>query len=132
MMTSLLNIVIWPPDVDGIKFFDKDDQAAIHCSFYFSFATWLLLFSWYHQHQEALSTLNSNVFYNEVTMVKLLNLSKAGGLGSSFCFHIFFSKAFLVFGWSFFASGMFWFRHTHSYYWSTLSTKSNKWYVKDL
>ena len=35
MMTSLYNIVILgarAPDVDGIKIFDKDEQAAKHCS----------------------------------------------------------------------------------------------------
>ena len=31
--TSLQNIVISGADVDGIKIFDKDDQAAKHCSF---------------------------------------------------------------------------------------------------
>ena len=29
-MTSLHNIVILGPDVDGIKIFDKDEQAAKH------------------------------------------------------------------------------------------------------
>ena len=31
MMNSLHNIVISGADVDGIKIFDKDDQATKHC-----------------------------------------------------------------------------------------------------
>ena len=52
-MTSLQNIVIsgvqgLAPDVNGIKIFDKDYQAAKHSSF--------ILMLCGHQHQETLST----------------------------------------------------------------------------
>ena len=32
-----------PPDVDGIKIFDKDDQVAKHCSFIVMFCGWSTL-----------------------------------------------------------------------------------------
>ena len=48
---------------------------------------------WPHQHQEALSTQNTNVFSKVI--VTTFNLSETGGLGCPF---FFFNKAFLVLG----------------------------------
>ena len=49
------------PDVDGIKRFDKDDQAAKHF-FILMFGMWPgHLYQKFHQHQETLSTQNNNI-----------------------------------------------------------------------
>ena len=66
MMNSLQNIVILgAKDVDGIKIFDKDDQAIKQCSVILMFCSLIIFIryqkSWSYQHQEALSTWNSNV-----------------------------------------------------------------------
>ena len=59
-----------PPDVEGIKIFDKDDQAAKKCSLYLNVLQPDHLYQnfWSHQHQETLSTWNNNVLqwrYNQ-------------------------------------------------------------------
>ena len=83
-------------DVDGINIFDKDDQAAKHLNkIEQCFVAWLSLCQ--KLHQEAWSTSKNNV-YSEVIMAKTLNLSKVGGLGCPFQFHVFFNKAYLVLG----------------------------------
>ena len=103
-----------PPNAKGIKISDKGDQTAKYCSFYlnvcnlFNFiknfdpinikSLWApeILMSCSECHQ------NQN-FYT-------YQLSKAGGFGCSFWFHIFSNKAFLVLGHFFFMPGVFWFR----------------------
>ena len=64
MMTSLKKHCYFrcsrPPDVDGIKIFDQDDQATKHYSFHLHVLQPGHLYQklWPHQHQEALSTWN--------------------------------------------------------------------------
>ena len=48
------------PDIDGMKIFDKDDQAAKHFSFILMFCG-LIIFIKNFQLQETLNTQNNNV-----------------------------------------------------------------------
>ena len=92
------------PDVDGIKIFEITRPQNINVLQ----PGYLYQKFWSHQHQENLSIWNNNVLqWGHDDLI----LSKAGGLGRPFWFHILFNKAFYVaLGCSFFTPGVFWFR----------------------
>ena len=92
-----------PPDIDGIKFFDKDDQAAKRCFYLNVFQPGHLYQKfWSHQHQEVLSTWNNNVLAVSSSWPKLSTLSKPRGIGCPFDFTSFSTRPVLVLGHSFF------------------------------
>ena len=73
------------PDVDRVKIFDKDDQAAKHC----------YVLQPGHLYQKfdpinigGLEHPKITMFCSEVIMTKTFNLSKAGGLSFPFQFYI--------------------------------------------
>ena len=89
-------------DVDGIKNLDEDDQATKHCSFILMFCGLVIFIKNFDPiNTRRLCAPGITMLCSKVLMVNLLILSKAGALGCPFQFHIFFNKAFLVFGYSF-------------------------------
>ena len=97
-----------PPDVDGIKIFDKDDQAInvkmkrmMLCSlviFIKNFDPINIRKPW---------ALEIPMFRSEVIITKTYISIKSRGHWLPIWFHIFFNKIFLVLGHSFFTPGCF-------------------------
>ena len=115
MINSLHNICYFrcsrPPDVDGIKIFDEDDQAAKHCLIVMFCGLVIFIKNFDPINIRRPWAPEITMLCSELIMTKTFKPIKTRRHWPPIWFHIFFSKACLVLGRPFFAPGVFLIRY---------------------